>query len=84
MVGTAAEPIPLEAARLVLGGVSLIGSYLSRRGDIPTLIDLVARGVLDLSQQISHRVPLERAEEGLTILQERRGNPIRVLVHVSS
>jgi len=83
MVGTAAEPVALEASRLVLGGISVVGSYLSRRGDIPTLIDLVARGVLDLSRQVSRRVPLERVEEGLAILEERRGDPIRILVEVA-
>ena len=84
MVGTASDPVAFEPSRLVLGGISLVGSYLSRRGDIPILLDLVARGILDLSRQISHRVPLERAGEGFVILEERRGDPIRVLVDVAA
>jgi 2-desacetyl-2-hydroxyethyl bacteriochlorophyllide A dehydrogenase len=83
VVGYVAGPIVLEGPRLMRGEFFVTGSYLSRRGDMPTLIDLAARGVLDLSRHVSHRVPLERAMEGITILEERQGEPVRVLVEVA-
>jgi len=83
VVGYVAGRIPLEGPRLMRGEFSVTGSYLSRRADMPILIDLAARGILDLSRHVSHRVALEGVMEGLAILEERRGEPVRVLVEVA-
>ncbi len=49
--------------------------------DIETLAQLVSRGGrLDLSRSISQIIPLEDIAEGIRILDEAEGNPIRVLV----
>ncbi|MCV7216441.1 zinc-binding dehydrogenase [Mycobacterium crocinum] len=48
--------------------------------DIETLAQLVSRGRLDLSRSISQIIPLEDIAEGIRILDEAEGNPIRVLV----
>ncbi len=48
--------------------------------DIAILAELVASGRLDLSRSISGVVPLEDVGEGIRRLQERDGNPIRILV----
>ncbi|MBN1092901.1 zinc-binding dehydrogenase [Blastococcus sp. TML/M2B] len=48
--------------------------------DIGTLAELVASGRLDLSRSISGVVSLEDVGEGIRRLQERDGNPIRILV----
>lgn len=48
--------------------------------DIGILAELVASGRLDLSRSISGVVSLEDVGEGIRRLQERDGNPIRILV----
>ncbi|WP_431234536.1 zinc-binding dehydrogenase [Mycolicibacterium psychrotolerans] len=48
--------------------------------DIETLAQLVSRGRLDLSRSISQIIPLEDIADGIRILDEAEGNPIRVLV----
>ncbi|TGD89971.1 zinc-binding dehydrogenase [Mycolicibacterium sp. CH28] len=48
--------------------------------DIETLAKLVSLGRLDLSRSISQIIPLEDIADGIRILEEAEGNPIRVLV----
>ncbi len=48
--------------------------------DIETLAKLVSLGRLDLSRSISQVIPLEDIADGIRILEEAEGNPIRVLV----
>ena len=48
--------------------------------DIGTLARLVSTGRLDLSRSISGIVPLEDVAEGIRILHEREGSPVRILV----
>ncbi len=48
--------------------------------DIETLAQLVSRGRLDLSRSISQIIPLEDIVDGIRILEQAEGNPIRVLV----
>ncbi len=80
--------VGLSGQEVTLG--STLGFGLSRKQalghlgyqgtDIATLVDLVASGRLDLSRSISDVVPLEDVGEGIRRLQERDGNPIRILV----
>ncbi len=48
--------------------------------DIGVLARLVSTGRLDLSRSISGIVPLEDVAEGIRILHEREGSPVRILV----
>ncbi|PND56161.1 zinc-binding dehydrogenase [Mycobacterium sp. ENV421] len=48
--------------------------------DIETLAQLVSTGRLDLSRSISQIIPLEDIADGIRILDQAEGNPIRVLV----
>jgi D-arabinose 1-dehydrogenase-like Zn-dependent alcohol dehydrogenase len=48
--------------------------------DIETLAQLVSRGRLDLSRSISQIIPLEDIADGIRILEQAEGDPIRVLV----
>lgn len=48
--------------------------------DIGVLARLVATGRLDLSRSISGIVPLEDVAEGIRLLKDREGSPVRILV----
>ena len=65
-VGLAAgsQTAAVEINRLVRRGQQVCGSYGARtRTDLPIVVDLAARGVLDYRGVVSERVPLYRAEE---------------------
>jgi len=51
-----------------------------QRKHLEALIQLVASGRLDVSGSISVRVPLDQAIEGVKILEEKRGDPVRVVI----
>lgn len=58
----------------------LVGHLGYQVQDIGILAEMVARGRLDLSESVSAIVPLSEIHEGIDMLQQRRGNPIRILV----
>jgi 2-desacetyl-2-hydroxyethyl bacteriochlorophyllide A dehydrogenase len=51
-----------------------------QRAHLETLVSLVASGRLDVSGSISTRLPFEQAAEGVAILTEKRGDPVRVVL----
>jgi 2-desacetyl-2-hydroxyethyl bacteriochlorophyllide A dehydrogenase len=51
-----------------------------QRAHLETLVSLVASGRLDVSGSISTRLPFEQAVEGVAILAEKRGDPVRVVL----
>jgi len=61
----------VEINRLVRRGQQISGSYGARtRTDLPTVIDLAARGLLDYRSVVSKRVPLTGAEETYRLLHK--------------
>jgi len=51
-----------------------------QRTHLERLVELVAGGRLDVTGSISARLPFEHAEEGVSILREKRGDPVRVVL----
>jgi len=65
--GTTAAPI--EITRLVRRGIRLIGSYGGRvRTDVPALLRMAARGVIDPARTISRRYTLAEAPQAYDAL----------------
>jgi Zn-dependent alcohol dehydrogenase len=60
--------------------MELIGVNDHLRSELVQLIDIVGSGKMDLSTSITHRVRLDEVNTGLKILEERIGNPVRVVV----
>lgn len=60
--------------------VEIVGSYAFEKMEIKKIVELVSRGVLDLSHSVTHHIPLEQANEGLRQLEEKRGDPVRVVI----
>lgn len=58
----------------------LIGSYSFERGEINKLVNMIASGRLDLSLSITERLPLEETNTALEHLQNKIGNPIRIVI----
>lgn len=58
-----------------------VRGHLGYKGqDIAVLAEMLSFGRLDLSESISAVVPLKDVEEGINMLKEHKGNPIRILV----
>ncbi|MGP9022403.1 zinc-binding dehydrogenase [Streptomyces sp. BR1] len=51
-----------------------------RKEHIQQLVDLVAAGRLDISRSVSAQLPLTEIAEGVRRLEEKDGNPIRIVI----
>lgn len=76
------EPVQLNASvtQFATRELEVVGSYASTIADLGTVVHLATSGRLDLSAAVSHRVPLERADEALSILRRRPPGLSRVVV----
>jgi threonine dehydrogenase-like Zn-dependent dehydrogenase len=43
------------------------------------VLSLVARGKVNLARSITHKVPFEKINDGIDMLDEQKGNPIRIV-----
>jgi alcohol dehydrogenase, propanol-preferring len=81
VAGLGPDPITvLPPTIFVRKELTLLGSYAFTRQTIEQLLELVATGKLDLSNSITDTFPLEQVNEGLKVLHEKIGNPIRVVI----
>jgi len=81
LVGIGQDDIRVSPYKTIIGKeMELIGVNDHLRSELAELIDLVGSGRMDLSKSITHRVHLDEVNTGFKILEERTGNPIRVVV----
>ena len=78
VVGYSHEDLAISAAKLMFYELEVVGSLGCGGGEYPELIDLVARGRLELDPVFSGTVPLEEINDGLNRL--RNGEGIRWVV----
>jgi S-(hydroxymethyl)glutathione dehydrogenase/alcohol dehydrogenase len=61
-IAAGASAVPIEITRLVRRGIRVIGSYGGRvRTDMPAVIRMAERGMIDPGRTVSRRVPLDDA-----------------------
>ncbi|PJZ68855.1 alcohol dehydrogenase [Leptospira perolatii] len=81
MVGIGRDPLKFAIPfSIIEKQISIIGSYGSDRRAIPELVDLCVQGKLNLTKSISDIRPLDRINESLKDLEDRKGNPIRFII----
>jgi propanol-preferring alcohol dehydrogenase len=81
LVGIGQDDIRLSPYKTIIGKeMELIGVNDHLKSELAQVIDIVGSGKMDLSTSITHRVHLDEVNTGLRILEERIGNPIRVVV----
>jgi D-arabinose 1-dehydrogenase-like Zn-dependent alcohol dehydrogenase len=81
LVGVSGQRIELGPSILFASRrTQLLGSYGYTRRHLEELASLVARGRLALGASISARLPLERAPEGVRMLIDKTGDPVRILL----
>jgi D-arabinose 1-dehydrogenase-like Zn-dependent alcohol dehydrogenase len=81
IVGIANEPIiiPNDMA-FTYRRTQLLGHYGSEKFHTEEVIQMVSQGILDLSHSISQILPLEQANDAMTLLRAKIGNPIRIVL----
>lgn len=73
--------LTLPAVQAVFSGRRIVGSVVGDAQilrDIPRFVRLAEGGQLDLASMVSHRVPLERINDGIEL--SRRGDGVRTVV----
>jgi 2-desacetyl-2-hydroxyethyl bacteriochlorophyllide A dehydrogenase len=81
LVGISQDDIRVSPYKMIIGKeMEIIGVNDHLRSELAELIEIVGSGKMDLSTSITHRVHLDEVNTGLRILEERAGNPIRVVV----
>jgi Zn-dependent alcohol dehydrogenase len=78
MMGFNTESMSLNAGRTTYREIEIIGTLGCRPVDFPVVIDLAARGKLQVASLVSGRYPLSEINAGLDAL--RAGNGIRQIV----
>ena len=69
-LGAGVQTAEVEINRTVRRSQSILGSYGARtRQDLPAVVDLAARGVINYRDVVSRRLPLEQAGEGYEALR---------------
>jgi len=76
LVGIFEEPTPLDLTRVVRREVSLHGAYDAKPPNFQASIDLITRGRVEVGKLITHRFPLEEAEEAFQTALNRLGGKI--------
>jgi propanol-preferring alcohol dehydrogenase len=82
IVGISDQPLPVNTYHELIGPeAEIIGSNDHLLQELPQLIELVRRGVLDLSSVISRVIPLEADEINRTLDQlEKFGGDVRTVI----
>jgi D-arabinose 1-dehydrogenase-like Zn-dependent alcohol dehydrogenase len=81
MIGLSPEPIQLGAGvNFGVRSQSLLGHLGYHKRHLDQLVEIVARGRLDVSRSISGILPLEDVAAGVERLAKKEGNPIRLVV----
>lgn len=73
----------LEAGPILLFsvlGLSLLGHLGYRKRHLEQVLDLIARGRLDLSASVSETLPLDHIQDGVDRLTSKEGSPVRIVV----
>ena len=81
IVGLGPEPLTGPPPTVfVRKEASILASYASTRHTAELLVSLVATGRLDFARSVTHRFPLEQANEALQVLLTKDGDPLRVVI----
>ena len=75
------EPVPLDLGAIFFREVTLQSTYSAGPEDTRAALDLLTGGYIDTGSVISHRMPLERADEAYRLAAS--GEALKVVVEVS-
>jgi len=81
IVGICPEDVGINPYHdLLLKEKTIMGSADQSREDFPVIIDLAARGRINLDHSVSHELSLEEINRGLEMLRRKEDNPVRIMI----
>ena len=80
LVGIPRQPLNIDLKYLLTNEIQLRTSFDHTRAEVDDVISLVKTGRLDLSKSVSHKLALDKVNEGIDILRNNTGDPIRIVV----
>ena len=72
--------IPVEANRICMDEVSLIGSYSSTPFEYPTVLELIHKKVIDVDRMITHRFSLDQLDQAIKTATDPRERCLKVMI----
>jgi propanol-preferring alcohol dehydrogenase len=80
IVGISRDNLQLSPYQTLIGKeMELIGVDDHLKGELTQLLQFIRTRKLDLSQSVTHTLPLEKINDGLQILKSGEGKPIRIV-----
>ena len=77
------EPVVIEQPNLlVTGEKDITGSWGETTEDFQKGIDIIAKGLVRAEDLITHRLPLERAKEGLELFEQKPDDCIKIMLEI--
>jgi len=76
VVGIFGAEVPVDATRLVRRELTVMGAYDARPANFPTSIGLISQGKVNVRDVLTHRFPLDEAEEAFKVALDRTGGKV--------
>jgi L-iditol 2-dehydrogenase len=83
VTGLFLEPVPVDLTAVTLGELEVLGSQIYDHRDFRTAVDWIDAGRFEFRRLVTHVLPLERAQDALTILANRTENAVKILLQVT-
>lgn len=83
VVGVPPGPVPVPMALVQDGELDLRGTLMYMGRDFERAIELLAAGLIDASDFITDRFPLEEVQSGYAVMSEAGDSTLKVLVDIS-
>ena len=81
IVGMCFDNVPISPVNdLMTPEITLMSPQDHLKSEIPQVIRFIERGRFDLSHEVTHKFPLREVNEAVKVLNERIGNPGRVVL----
>jgi L-iditol 2-dehydrogenase/threonine 3-dehydrogenase len=78
LIGIHADTVEFNPTPMIRSGKSIISAYGSTPDQWRRVLRMLSSGVIDVEPVITHRLPLDRAEEGFSLALS--GNAAKVLL----
>jgi len=81
LVGMCFDNVPYSTVNdIMTPEIKIMSPQDHVKSEIPEVISYIEHGRFDMSNVVSHRLPLSRANEGVDMLNKRIGNPVRIVL----
>lgn len=72
--------VSVDANRICMDEVSLIGSYSSTPFEYPTVLELISKRAIDVDTMITHRFPLSQLNDAIKIASDPKAKCLKVMI----